>query len=321
MVSKIEIMINKHIVCIGGGVGTVQVIKALRAYSHDITVVVSMADDGGSAGRLRRLYSVPPPGDLINCLATLSDAKPHYKELLTYRLAGNRWGRLDSIEGHKIGNLILVALTKILGDFNLALAATERLFDCQGKILPSTYENVSIWAETTKGDKVAGEETIDLGKYNDSLYKVHLNPKDVRTPEEIIKAISSADLLIIGPGDLYTTILPVLLVPDIIKAVVNAQAKKVFILNIANKKETKDYTISDHLEAYKRHIENLHFDYILVNDNQKPQFKSNSPYKYIPLNSKFTYKYGKIVLQDLVDEKLPMKHDAQKLASLLADLL
>src|SRR3989338_11344376 len=185
---------TRKIVCLGGGVGTVQGIRGLRSSSSDITVVVSMADDGGSAGRLRRLYSVPPPGDLVNCLSALSDAKPHYKELLTYRLAGNRWGRLDSIEGHKIGNLILVALTKILGDFNLALRSEERLFDCQGKILPSTYENVSIWAETTKGDKVVGEETIDLGKYNDSLYKVHLNPQNVSTPQDITKAIKKADL-------------------------------------------------------------------------------------------------------------------------------
>ena len=270
---------------------------------------------------MRGLYRVPPPGDLLNCLSALSDAKPHYKELLTYRLAGNRWGRLDSIEGHKIGNLILVALTKILGDFNLALAETERLFNCQGKILPSTHENVSIWAETTKGEKVVGEETIDLGKYNDALYKVHLNPQNVSTPQDITKAIKKADLLIVGPGDLYTTILPVLLVPDIIKTLTKSSTKKVFILNIANKKETNGYSISDHLEAIKRHIDNLHFYYILVNNNHEPKFKPNSPYKYIPLIPDFSYKYGKILYQDLVDEKLPMKHDSTKLANLLEDLL
>jgi len=312
---------NKHIVCLGGGVGTVQVIKALRPYSHDITVVVSMADDGGSAGRLRRLYSVPPPGDLINCLAALSDAQPHYKELLTYRLAGNRWGRLDSIEGHKIGNLILVALTKILGDFNKALLETERLFSCRGKILPSTYENVSIWAETTKGDKVKGEETIDLGKYENSLYKVHLNPANVKTPKEIIQAITSADMLIIGPGDIYTTILPVLLVPAIIRSIITSQAKKVFILNIANKKETDEYEVLDHLNALKRHVPDIQFDYIIMNSNQKPRFKASSPYKYIPLSPDFKYQYGKIIHQDLIDKKLPMMHSSLKLSKVLAGLL
>lgn len=306
--------INKKIVCLGGGVGTVQVIKGLRTYSSDITVVVSMADDGGSAGRLRRLYSVPPPGDLINCLSALSDAKPILKDLLTYRFAGNRWGRLDSLEGHKIGNLILVALTKLMGDFNEALIETGKLFSCHGEILPSTYESVSIWAETTKGGKVVGEETIDLGKYKDSLFKVHLNPKDVSTPQEVLEAIANADLIIVGPGDVYTTILPVLLVPKIIKAVNSAKAKKLFILNIANKRETEEYTISNYLEALKRHCSDLFFDFLIINNNQKPKFKSPLHYKYVPLENPQGYKYGKIIQADLVDEKFPVQHDPNKLA-------
>ncbi len=313
-------MINR-LVCLGGGVGTVQVVRGLRPYSTDITVVVSMADDGGSAGRLRRLYSVPPPGDLINCLAALSDAEPILKQLLTYRFEGNRWGRLDSIGGHKIGNLILVALTKIMGDFHKALLETERLFDCHGKILPSTYENVSIWAETTKGDKVVGEETIDLGKYRENLYRVYLEPQDVSTPKDVIKAILRAKIIIIGPGDIYTTILPVLLVPDIIKAVRISNAKKVFVLNIANKRETEGYTPLDHLDSISRHCPGLKFDYMVINSNQKPPILSKLHYRYIPPSPLPPPIYGKILKADIIDESFPVQHDPKKLARVVLSIL
>lgn len=305
------------IVCLGGGIGTVQAIRALRPYVSDMTVVVSMADDGGSAGRLRRMYSVPPPGDLINCLAALSDAEPTLKKLLTYRLEGNRWGREDSLGGHKIGNLMLVALTKILGDFNKALLEAERLFSCKGKILPSTYESVSIWAETTEGKKVVGEETIDLGKYKNSLYKVHLEPKNVKTPKEVIEAIDNADFIVVGPGDLYTTILPVLLVPEIQKALEKSKARKIFVGNIANKRETEGYTVNEYLNALKRHWDGMKFDYIVVNSNQNPYMKPHKEYAYIPKEVEKNESYGKILKVDVVDEKFPVQHDPEKLGRVL----
>lgn len=312
---------NKKIVCLGGGIGTVQVIKGLKPFSSNITVVVSMADDGGSAGRLRRLYSVPPPGDLINCMAALSDAEPLLQKLLTYRFEGDRWGRLDSIGGHKIGNFILVAFTKMLGDFNKALLETERLFKCHGQILPSTFENVSIWAETTTGTKVIGEETIDLGKYEGKLHMVHLKPENVSTPKEVTGAILNADMIIVGPGDLYTTILPVLLVPDIIKAVYKTRAKKIFILNIANKRETVNYSVDSHLAALSRHCPNLTFDHLIINNNQKPKISSKLHYAYITPSDGIAAKYGKIIRADVIDEKLPVQHDPDKLAGIFSKFL
>lgn len=312
---------DKKIVCLGGGVGTVQVLRAVRSFSRNITVVVSMADDGGSAGRLRRLYSVPPPGDLINCIAALSDAEPTLRKLLTYRFEGDRWGRPDSIGGHKIGNFILVALTKILGDFNLALEECQRIFNCHGRIIPTTFENVSIWAETTEGKKVIGEETIDLGKYRDNLYKVHLNPENVSTPQEVIESLSKADLIITGPGDVYTTILPVLLVPQIYTALKKAKGKKLFILNIANKRETENYTIVDHLEALRRHCPDIHFDTIIVNKNQTVPFPAKLHYKYIPLQPRPDEKYGKISESDIIDTAFPVQHDPQKLAKVITKFI
>ena len=132
-------MKEPKIVCLGGGVGTVHLLRGLRPYSHEITVVVSMADDGASGGRLRRLYSIPPPGDLINCLAALSNAEPLLSQLLTYRFKGNRWGRLDSLAGQKLGNLLMVAMSELTGSFKNGLKEMQRIFRSHGLIFPATY--------------------------------------------------------------------------------------------------------------------------------------------------------------------------------------
>lgn len=312
------------IVCLGGGIGTVQLIKGLRGYSNEITVVASMADDGGSGGRLRRLFSVPPPGDLINCIAALSDAEPTLKEMLTYRFEGDRWGRDDSLGGQKLGNLMLVALTKITGNFNTALTEAERLFACQGKILPATVENVSIWAKTNDGQKILGEETIDLGKYEGdrTLSEVHLEPSDAKAPPEVVHAIAEADLIIAGPGDLYTTILPVLLVPDIKSALKTSSAKKVFIINTANKPfETKHYRVSDYIKAIASHLNTFPFEYCIVNSNTSHAIPSKLQYEYVTIDTDNIEEKVRIINDDIVNEEYPLYHDSDKLAGVLKKLL
>src|SRR5579872_4618385 len=140
---------NTKIVCLGGGVGTSNLLKGLKSYSDEITAVVSMADDGGSAGRLRRLYHIPPPGDLVNCMISLSDAEPMFKEMLKYRFPGNRYGGDKTLPGQKLGNLIFVALIQITGDFTQALVQMQRIFKTKAKIYPSTTDALSISAKTT----------------------------------------------------------------------------------------------------------------------------------------------------------------------------
>src|SRR3989338_10024111 len=146
-------MVNKKIVCLGGGIGTVNLINGLKNFTNDVTVVASMADDGGSAGRIRRLCSMPPPGDLVSCIAALSDDDNVLKKLLTYRFAGKRYGSDGSLEGHKFGNLMMVALTGVTGDFNKALEEMQRIFKTRGKILPATVDPVTIWAQTSVGER------------------------------------------------------------------------------------------------------------------------------------------------------------------------
>lgn len=310
-------------VCIGGGIGTVNVLRGIKEFSKDITVIVSMADDGGSGGRLRRLFSIPPPGDLMNCLAALSEAEPILKDLLTYRFKGNRWGRDDSLGGQKLGNLILVALSNITGSFEKGLDEAERLFQAHGKIIPATYENVSIWALTVDGKKINGEQNIDLGKYNGtrSLSEVHLEPKNVQTAREALEAIKKADVIITGPGDLYTTMLPILLVPGIQKALIASKAKKLYIVNVANKPfETPNYEVSDFINAVIKHIKSFPFGKVLINNNFKPEIPKKLKYTYVPYSRPLPAKIS-IIKKDLVDEKFPLYHDSKKLAKVIMSLI
>lgn len=315
---------NLKIVCLGGGVGTVNLLRGLKEYSSNITVVVSMADDGGSAGRLRRLYSIPPPGDLINCIAALSSAPNLMKELLTYRFSGNRYSSDSSLPGHKLGNLIMVALTSITGDFNKALSELQRIFKTKGKIIPSTIENLSIWGETSNGEKVYGEENIDLGKFRGKISKLHLLPPRPTAPKAVTQEITQADVVIGGPGDLYTTILPVLLVPEIQRAVKKSRACKIFIVNVANKSfETPDYKFQDYINAIVKHCKTPLFDYFLTNSNfnLKVPKKHQNQYELVKGNNFKKVKNVKVVKADVVDRSFPLYHDSKKLAKQILKIL
>lgn len=310
--------VKPNIVCLGGGIGTVNLLKGLRNHHCNVTVVVSMADDGGSAGRLRRLYSVPPPGDLINCIAAMSDADTLLRDLLTFRFSGNRYGGDWALSGHKMGNLMLVALTSLTGDFYKAVSFMEDLFKTKGEILPATAENVSIRAITTDGITVEGEQNIDLGKYNGkrSLEKVLLNPKNAKATKKVLEAMKKADIIVAGPGDLYTTILPVLLVRDISKVLKNAKAKKVFVVNVANKPfETPNYNVSDYINAILKHCGDTIFDQFLVNTNFTPKIPRKYKYDYVSIDIDPRLKNGVMKQADFVDESFPIYHDSEKLAS------
>lgn len=315
-------MQKKKIVCLGGGIGTVNLINDLKNYPCEITVVVSMADDGGSAGRLRRFYSVPPPGDLVSCAKALSSADSLMCQLLTYRFSGNRYGSDYSLPGHKLGNLILVALTSITGDFNKALLELQRMFKTRGRILPSTIENISIWAKTTVGEKVNGEENIDLGKFKGKIDKLYLNPVSPKVPSEVIEAIQQANVIIAGPGDLYTTTLPVLLVPDIFSTIQKSKAQRIFIMNIANKPfETKDYKVSDYIQAIIKHLKVFPFEVLIINNNNSLTIPKKYHYQYVKDDLLKSESNLKILKDDLINEEFPIYHDSRKLAKLLYETI
>lgn len=318
----------KNVVCLGGGVGTAQVLKGLRNYPYELTAIVSMADDGGSAGRLRRAFAVPPPGDLVNCLAALSDEESILKDLFMYRFSGKRYGKDTDLSGQKLGNLIFVALTDIhKGDTDRALEEFSKIISAKGKVLPATMGDVNIWAKTADNKKIFGEQNIDLGKYNGSktLKEVHLNPPDIEAYKPTIAAIESANLLVIGPGDLFTTVLPVLIVPKIktFLASIAKNIKKVFIVNIANKPfETANFKVSNHLEALQKHVEGINFDRILVNTNHNPSIPKGLNYKYVEYDRENLKKYRHSIMEgDYLDLKKPIYHDSEKVAQVIEKLI
>lgn len=312
---------NKKIVCLGGGIGSVNLIKGLFDYTSDITTVISLADNGGSAGRLRRLYNTYPLGDIVSCIAALSDKQdPFISELLTYRFPGDRYAKDTHLEGHKAGNLLLFAMLQLTGNLSEAIDRFKKLFHVQGEFLPATNDVVSLSAITIEGKEILGEEKIDLGKYQGKkiLEKVMLHPADAKANPEVIKAIHEADALIFGPGDLYTNILPVMVVREIAEAIKTAAAKKFFVVNIANKPfETRNYTAADFVKAVEKHIGSFPFTYLVLNNN----FSVTIPQKY-----KYTYvKYKKdtlpeniqLIQEDLVNSEFPLYHDSNKLAKVI----
>lgn len=316
---------SKKIICLGGGVGTAQVLKGLRKYSHQLTAVVSMADDGGSAGRLRRAFSVPPPGDLVNCLAALSAEESVLKDLLLYRFAGSKNSDTE-LGGHKLGNLIFVALTDIYkGNTSRALAEFSKIFSSIGLVLPATVGDVNIWAETQKNQKIYGEQNIDLGKYNrnEPLKKVYIDPQNAKAYAPTIEALEKSEVVIAGPGDLFTTTLPVLIVPEIKSALKKSQANKIFIVNIANKPfETAKFKASDYLKTIKNHLKDDIFDTILVNSNHRYKIPTKLMYTYVQVDRESLTKFkAKIIEGDFVSQNFPLYHDSEKIASAVNDII
>ncbi len=314
---------SPKIVCLGGGTGLATLLRGLKAYSHQITAIVTMCDEGGSTGRLRRALGVPAVGDLRHCLAALGDDEATLTKLLNYRFAGERYGNDHDLSGHNFGNLLLVALSDIMGDFNKGLQEATRILKTFGQVLPSTAEDVHIWAETVEGKKVYGEDKIDLGQYNGkrAIQTLHLKPSDVKAFPEAIKAINEADIITAGPGDLFTSIMPNLLIKDIASALKNSQAKKIFILNVTNKPfETPDFTAADYLNAIKRHLGENPFSNILINSNQSVKIPEKLKYSYVQEGDANKYNV-RVIRTDLINEEYPLHHDSFKLAKAIIGVI
>lgn len=308
--------LNKHIVCLGGGVGTSTMLKGLKKYPFHFSVITSMADDGGSSGRLREAYSIMPPGDVVNCIASLiPEDQKDLADLLLYRFPGEN---IDpkAIDGHKLGNLIMLAEIQRTGDYHKAVDVTKRIFGVTADLLPATDERVQLSALTNDGRTVHSETTLDLALYSEphGLQKVFITPENPQVNAKVIESIHAADVIISGPGDLYTNQLPVLIVPEIKEAIISTKAKKIFIINIANKPfETKDYSVDDFIHAVEEHMGTFPFDTVLINSNTTQPIPKPYQYTYVTVPPKSQYsKY--FAVADLVNEQFPLYHDCEKLA-------
>lgn len=255
---------RKRVVIIGGGTGLSTLLRGLKNFPLDLTAIVTVADDGGSSGRLRNDLDIPPPGDIRNVMAALSDAEPLVAEMFQYRFKQS----LD-LDGHSLGNLMLAALTEITGDFSHAVREMSRVLNVNGTVLPAANQLVTLHAEFEDGTIVSGESKIPA--YLQPIRRVFLEPHDVRTLPDTITAIRKADVIVIGPGSLYTSILPNLLVKDIKKELVASDAKKIYICNLMTQAgETYKYTASDHVKALYDHIGEAFLDAILLDNVEMP---------------------------------------------------
>lgn len=257
---------NPKVVAIGGGTGLSVILRGLKQHPLDITAIVTVADDGGSSGILRHELKMPPPGDIRNVIAALAETEPLFEELLQHRFTDG-----NGLSGHSLGNLLLAAMTNITGDFATGIRELSRVLNVKGRVLPAANQSILLNAVMTDGSVVQGESAIPT--HNKKIERVFLSPSDVHPLQESLEAIREADLIVIGPGSLYTSVLPNLLVPQLGEEICRSEAKKIYICNVMTQQgETDAYTASDHIEALSNHLPNPGscIDYVFVNNREVP---------------------------------------------------
>jgi uncharacterized cofD-like protein len=305
-----------HVVAIGGGHGLSALLRGLKTHTSNITAVVTVADDGGSSGRLRKSLGILPPGDIRNCLAALSNDEALLAQLFQYRFSG-----APGLEGHSFGNLFITALTDITGSFEEAVAESGRALSVGGRVLPSTLHEVRLVADMllphlVNEVRVAGESKIP--EMAGTVRRVWLEPNNPPAFPPVLQAILNADLIVIGPGSLYTSLLPNLLVPDLLAAIRASRAVKVYVCNIATQPgETDLYSCYDHVRALEDHVGEDLFDVVLCNENNEGDLGSSAHWVRADEDG---IRDSRIYYADLLETEHPGRHDSAKLVRVLMDL-
>jgi uncharacterized cofD-like protein len=307
------------IVAIGGGTGLSTLLRGLKAYSANITAIVTVADDGGSSGRLRREIGVLPPGDIRNCLTALADEEKLLTELFRYRFRAG-----DGLVGHSFGNLFLTAMSEITGDLEQAIAASSKVLAVRGRVLPATLTDVRLWAELEDGRRVEGESHITeaMGK----IVKIGCIPANPPALPKAVQAIKEADYIIIGPGSLYTSIIPNLLVPEIAEAIALRRVPRIYVCNMMTQPgETEGYTVSEHIKAIDKACGKQLFNAVLV-QRKVPSAKALIRYAQedshpVYLDREAVSLLGRrVVLSNIMYEDVEtglIRHDSARLARVL----
>lgn len=294
------------IVVLGGGTGLSTLLRGLKAHTQQLTAIVTVADDGGSSGRLRRSLGVHPPGDFRQCIAALADTEPLVQRLFEYR-----FGDGSELGGHAFGNLFIVAMTGITGSFESALRASSRVLAVRGRILPSTLAHVTLSAELEDDRVMAGESNVPHG--DAAIRRVFLDPAAPPAFPEAVAAILDADLVVLGPGSLYTSVLPNLLVPDIAAAIEATRAPVLYVANVATQPgETDGYTLRAHVDAIRRHLGREVVDAVLANDRPislPPELGVTAVLPDLDAG-----RHPRLVTAPVVDEARPTRHDPEALA-------
>ncbi len=307
-----------RIVVIGGGTGLSVLLSGIKVYTNNITAVVTVTDTGGSSGRLRDELDILPPGDIRNCLVALADAEPLIRDLFQYRFEEG-----EGLKGHSFGNLFITALSMVTGDFEKAIRESSKVLAIRGRVLPSTLDKITLVGEFADGTKAEGETNIT--EIRKAIKRISLRPANCRATDEAIEAIKNSDLIIMGPGSLYTSILPNLLIKDISSAILEADAYRIFVINVMTQPgETEKYTASDHLRALISHTNPGMVDACFINTQVIPKaildrYRLTDSYPVEVDWAKIREQGYEVVGAEILKFDTQVRHDPVKLAKAIID--
>ncbi len=318
MISRRDAAVGVPCVVVGGGTGLGNLLRGLKQRTTNITAVATVSDEGGSSGRLREDMGVLPPGDLRSCLVALADSEPTMTRLFSHRF-GQAAGPLS---GHSFGNLFIAALTEITGDLEEAVVASSQIMAIRGRVLPPTLQNVTLCAKLRDGQSVRGELAV-ASAGGQEIERVYLDPPNPAAVPDVVEAIEQAQLVVLGPGSVFTSIVPNLLVPEVAAALVRTAAVRVLVCNVMTQPgETDSFGAVDHVEAIRRHVSERVFDYVLLNDT-RPSAEVLARYEeegagFVAPAAQEIAKLGFIpVCRDLVSADSLARHDPEKLSDAL----
>jgi len=309
------------IVTVGGGTGLSVLLSGLKEYTSNITAIVTVADDGGSSGRLRQQFDILPPGDIRNCLVALADASTLMRDLFQFR-----FDQSSELSGHNFGNLFITVMTRLTGDFEKAIKETSKVLALRGQVIPSTLNNVALVAQHKDGTVTEGEDKIPKARL--PIDKVYLKAQEasVATPEAV-KAIEEAQIIILGPGSLYTSIIPNLLIKEITDTIVASSAIKIYVCNAMTQPgETDGYSASDHIKALIRHSHPRILDYCIINTGEisrdiLKRYVQDDSYAVVNDTKKIESMGYRIIEHDIIIAKDVVRHDPLKLAKVILSFL
>ena len=308
------------VVVIGGGTGLSTLLSGLKKYTTNITAIVTVADDGGSSGRLRQEFDMLPPGDIRNCLVALADTEPLMQRLFQYRFASD-----SALNGHNFGNLFITAMTKITGDFERAVQASSKVLAIRGRVVPSTNTKVRLVAEHDDGTVTLGESKISEAPA--PIRRVYLEPAECRPTADALAAIREANVIVLGPGSLYTSIIPNLLVEEMVDAVVQAKALKLYICNVMTQsRETRGYRASDHIRALAAHTNPGIIQLCVVNTEPVPaelleRYRAEDAFPVESDVDRIRALGYRVVSGNIISTENYVRHDPEKVAHLIIQLV
>lgn len=304
-----------NVVAIGGGTGLSALLRGLKLHNINLTAIVTVADDGGSTGRIRNVFNMPAPGDIRNCLVALADDESLMGRLFHYRF--DKEG--SELTGHAFGNLFITAMTQVTGSFEQGVIEAARVLNVRGRVLPSTLENITLCADLIDGSRVRGESTIVHD--NPAIEKIFLEPEAPDAYRPALAAILNADLIVLGPGSLYTSVLPNLLVGGVREAIQWSRGATAYVCNVATQHgETDDFGYEDHIREIVEYLGAKELHYAVVNNNPaadsaiRPEWKVQA----VPYDGKeVVAECVRIIANDVVSDRNPLRHDPEKLADVL----